>query len=229
MAGILGGDPRHLEPYIRETAKKYGVDPDIAMRVARSEGLSNPIGDQGRSHGAFQLYTGGGEGNNFQKQTGLDPSNPANEQATIDYALKTAAQKGWGPWNGAKAQGITGMMGINQPGNPQMAAQASANTTGDAPAPPRPAAPTPNAGVLNTLSANSPLAGSSAPNATGASPLHSNEAVNTALSNAFRPIIPDQINSLLGPAIGAIQGHTNPIAFYQPRQAAPVPITRGSS
>ena len=104
-------------------------------------------------------------------------------------------------------------------------------STGDAPAPApqtRPPAPAP-ATPLNTLSINSPLAGMSAPGASASPPVHSNQAINEALMNAFRPVVPDQINSLLGPAIGAIQGHTNPIAFYQPRQAAPVPITRRSS
>lgn len=58
--------------------------------------------------------------------------------------------------------------------------------------------------------------------------IHSNQAINEALMQAFRPVIPDQINSLLGPAIGAIQGHTAPIAFYQPRQAAPIQNKRNS-
>ena len=34
------------------------------------QGLANPVGDGGYSHGAFQLYTKGGEGNNFQRETG---------------------------------------------------------------------------------------------------------------------------------------------------------------
>ena len=69
---------------------------------------------------------------------------------------------------------------------------------------------------------NSPLAGTATPNTQGASPLHSNQGINEALMSAFHPIVPDQVNSLLGPAIGAIQGRVPPIAFYQPRQAAKV-------
>ncbi len=84
--------------------------------------------------------------------------------------------------------------------------------------------PLPAAAPLNTLSMNSPLAGT-APAPQGAAPnLHSNQAVNEALMRAFQPIVPDQINSLLGPAIGNIQGHVNPIAYYQPRQAAPIKV-----
>jgi hypothetical protein len=106
MALGKGDDPRGLEPYIRETAKKYGVDPDTAVRVAKSEGLRDFSGDRGKSGGAFQLYTGGGLGNEFQKATGLDPLDPKNEKATIDYALKHASTGGWGPWHGAKRVGI---------------------------------------------------------------------------------------------------------------------------
>ena len=74
---------------------------------------------------------------------------------------------------------------------------------------------------------NSPLAGTSVQPG-NAPPLHSDEAVNMALMNAFRPVVPDQINSLLGPAIGAIQGRVNPIAFYQPRQAPQISIKRST-
>jgi len=112
-------DPRGLAAYIRETATKYGIDPEVALRVAKSEGLSSfrsgvrtKSGAEEPSFGAFQLYTGGGLGNQFQKETGLDPSDPANEKATIDYALKTAAKVGWGPWHGAKNTGIQQWEGI---------------------------------------------------------------------------------------------------------------------
>ena len=73
-------DPRGLSDYIRETAKKYGVDPEVALKVAKSEGLRDFSGDGGKSGGAFQLYTGGGLGNEFQKMTGLDPLDPKNEK-----------------------------------------------------------------------------------------------------------------------------------------------------
>jgi hypothetical protein len=105
-------DPRGLTDYIRETATKYGVDPEVAVRVAQSEGLRDPIGDNGKSFGAFQLYTGGGLGNEFKRDTGLDPGDPQNERATIDYALKRASQMGWGPWHGAARVGIDQWEGI---------------------------------------------------------------------------------------------------------------------
>lgn len=105
-------DPRGMTDYIRQTAKKYGIDPDVALRVAKSEGLSEFSGDGGKSGGAFQLYTGGGLGNNFQKETGLNPLDPKNEKATIDYALKHASQNGWGSWYGAAKVGIGNQDGI---------------------------------------------------------------------------------------------------------------------
>jgi hypothetical protein len=109
-------DPRGLEGYIRETAVKHGVDPDIAVKVAKSEGLRDFSGDGGKSGGAFQLYTGGGLGNTFQKDTGLDPLDPKNEKATIDYALQKASQGGWGPWHGAKKVGVGEYDGISGSG-----------------------------------------------------------------------------------------------------------------
>jgi hypothetical protein len=113
-------DPRGKATHIRETAKKYGIDPEVALRVAKSEGLysfksgvKRKDGTEEPSFGAFQLYTGGGLGNKFQKETGLDPSDPKNEDATIDYALKHASKHGWGSWYGAKNTGIGNYDGIS--------------------------------------------------------------------------------------------------------------------
>jgi hypothetical protein len=109
-------DPRGMAGYIRETAKKYGVDPEIALKVAKSEGLRDFSGDGGKSGGAFQLYTGGGLGNKFKKETGLDPLDPKNEKATIDYALREASKGGWGPWYGAAKVGVGKWDGIGGAG-----------------------------------------------------------------------------------------------------------------
>ncbi len=143
---MAGEDPRGLIPYIRETAQKYGIDPDIAVKVAASEGLGNPVGDKGKSFGAFQLYTGGGLGNEFQKATGLDPGDPKNEQGTIDYALRWASQHGWGPFHGAARVGLSPWQGITigsgMPiGAPIGAPQPPAAATPSPPQPPVGAAP----------------------------------------------------------------------------------------
>ncbi|KYK50055.1 hypothetical protein A1D31_22345 [Bradyrhizobium liaoningense] len=122
-----GGDPRGMESYIRQQAAANGIDPDTAVAVAKSEGLASfqstartKGGAREESWGAFQLYTGGGLGNEFQKQTGLDPRDPKNEKATIDFALKHASQKGWGAFHGAKNTGIGRWAGIGG-GNGQTA------------------------------------------------------------------------------------------------------------
>jgi len=135
-SGTDRSDPRGLTGYIRETAKKYGIDPEVALRVAKSEGLSSfrsgvrtKSGGEEPSFGAFQLYTGGGLGNAFQKETGLDPSDPANEKATIDYALKTAAKVGWKPWHGAKNTGIGEWEGIGGGEANKIAAADATDTT----------------------------------------------------------------------------------------------------
>jgi len=119
-----------VEAYIRQRAPLYGVDPDYAVRVARGEGgLHNPFrhgegpaprsqdprfGKLENSYGPFQLYvsgTGAGLGDRALA-AGIDPTK--NWQGGIDYALNEASQKGWGQWYGAKAQGITGFMGIGK-------------------------------------------------------------------------------------------------------------------
>lgn len=115
--------------FIKQYASSIGIDPDIALKVAKSEGLgagvwqSNFMKDGFRepSFGPFQLLKGGqgtgfgtGLGNKFMQQTGLDPADPANWQQSTAFALDQAKAGGWGPWYGAKNQGITGFTGIDQ-------------------------------------------------------------------------------------------------------------------
>ena len=131
-----GDDPRGMEAYIREAAAREGVDPDTAVRVAKSEGLRDFLGDRGKSGGAFQLYTGGGLGNEFQKETGLSPLDPKNEKATIDYAMKKVKSTGWGPWHGAKRVGVGPREGLpgGTPPNGQTAGAGSGRGAGETPA-----------------------------------------------------------------------------------------------
>jgi hypothetical protein len=100
-------------PVIRAAAIAAGVDPDIAVRVARSEGLTDFFGDRGTSGGAFQLHRGGGLGDEFQKETGLDPIDPKNEVATIEWAMKKVKQTGWAPWHGAARIGVGQREGLD--------------------------------------------------------------------------------------------------------------------
>lgn len=109
--------------YIRDAAIKRGIDPDIALRVAKSEGgldswnlQSNYVknGVREPSFGPFQLYKGGGLGNAMMKQTGLDPALAANGPAGVDFALDNAKKSGWGQWYGAAKAGIGDWEGIDK-------------------------------------------------------------------------------------------------------------------
>lgn len=121
-----------VEAYIRQKAIELGIDPDVAVRVAKSEGLQDgtwqsnyqqPYGREA-SYGPFQLHvdpTGKrpGMGNDFRHDTGLDPSDPSTWREGVDYALGYAGKHGWGPWFGAKRVGITGKMGVGQQAGPE--------------------------------------------------------------------------------------------------------------
>ena len=105
------------EAYIREEARKRGIDPNIAMAVAKSEGFDNYVGDKGTSFGAFQLHyknnipglSNAGLGDEFTKKTGKHASDPATEREQIQFALDQAKQSGWGPWHGWKGSRWAGI------------------------------------------------------------------------------------------------------------------------
>ena len=61
------------------------------------------------------MFTGGGLGNRYRRETGKDPSDPHNELDLNRYAMREAAKGGWGPWHGARKLGITGHMGMGRP------------------------------------------------------------------------------------------------------------------
>ncbi len=117
--------PDDIEGYIRQAAVRRGIDPDVAVRVAQSEGgLSDPVrqsdyvnpqtGKREESYGPFQLYMGGGLGNAFQQATGKRPSDPSAWQMGVDFALDNAAKSGWGAWYGAARAGIGNRQGLDQ-------------------------------------------------------------------------------------------------------------------
>jgi hypothetical protein len=115
------GDPRGLMPVITQLAQKYHIDPQKAIQVAGTEGLlgfnsgiQKPDGTQEQSFGAYQLNTEGGMGNEFQRDMKLDPKDPKNEVASIDYALYRASKEGWGAFHGAANTGIGQWDGIDR-------------------------------------------------------------------------------------------------------------------
>lgn len=105
-----------IEKYIRAAAIKRGMNPDAIIRAVNTEGGTSSWNRQSdvvkdgvreRSFGPFQLYMGGGLGNDFQKATGLDPSLAANGPAGADFALDYLAETGsWGPWYGPQNAGL---------------------------------------------------------------------------------------------------------------------------
>ncbi|WP_020493659.1 phage tail tape measure protein [Methylobacterium sp. WSM2598] len=100
--------------YIREAARRNGIDPEVALRVAQSEGFNEYTGDQGRSFGDFQLFTGGGLGNKALRE-GINVRDPNTWKEQIDFAMREAAKGGWTPWHGAKRVGIGPWQGIGRP------------------------------------------------------------------------------------------------------------------
>jgi hypothetical protein len=114
-----GADQSGWEDYIRAAAQKRGINPDIAVRVARTEGLGDTYaGDEGSSFGPYQLHYGGmakggnavsGLGDVFTKATGLHARDPGTVPQQIDFALDYARANGWGPWHGWKGDEFEGI------------------------------------------------------------------------------------------------------------------------
>jgi hypothetical protein len=106
-----------VRQYIRSAAVARGIDPDIALKVAESEGLHRYTGDQGTSFGPYQLHYAGGTGRNatgglgneFTRKTGLDARDPSTWKAQVDFSLDQAKRGGWGPWHGWRGPARAGL------------------------------------------------------------------------------------------------------------------------
>jgi hypothetical protein len=136
-------DLKEVTEYIRQAAIARGIDPDIAVRVARSEGLARNTwqsnvrknGIREPSYGPFQMLIGGpgtgfptGLGNELLNR-GIDPRDPANMNKVIDFALDTAARDGWRQWHGAAKAGIGRFDGIDRSRGRSQEAQYASNTS----------------------------------------------------------------------------------------------------
>lgn len=144
-------DPKIVAEYIRQAAMRRGMDPDVALQVAKNEGLNGYVGDGGSSFGPYQLHYGGvakggnavgGLGDIFTKRTGLDARNPDTWQAQVDFSLDEAKRGGWKPWHGwtgpadagirgkydGPLMGAKGVAGMTLSGPADMAAMSYANT-----------------------------------------------------------------------------------------------------
>jgi hypothetical protein len=111
-AALDYNDKAAVTSYIQQAAIARGIDPNVAVAVANSEGLNTYVGDQGSSFGPYQLHYGGGLGDSFTKSTGLDARDQSTVRQQIDYALDNAATSGWGAYHGAARMGIGNFTGI---------------------------------------------------------------------------------------------------------------------
>jgi len=118
-------DINSIASYIYGRAPKFNVDPNLALGVARYEGL-NPktIGSpefgnkdaRGYSFGPFQLFSGspdpmniapGGMAYEFKQKFGSAPSRE-NWQQQVDFALERMGKSGTGPWYAVRDRGGVG-------------------------------------------------------------------------------------------------------------------------
>jgi hypothetical protein len=101
---IPGVGAKDVDDYTRQAASKWGIDPNVASKILGQEssyGQARRPGDNGTSFGPFQLHfapDGRAMGDDFRRDTGLDPRDPTTWKAQVDYAMKRAAIDGWTPW-----------------------------------------------------------------------------------------------------------------------------------
>jgi hypothetical protein len=118
---IPGVGAKEVDDYTRQAAQRYNIDPDVASKFLGTEssyGQARRPGDSGTSFGPFQLHLapdGKAMGNDFMRDTGLDPRDPTTWKAQVDYAMKRAAIDGWSPgWTTTMNKlGLNQWSGIN--------------------------------------------------------------------------------------------------------------------
>ena len=112
---IPGVSAKDVNDYTRQVAQGYGIDPDVASKILAQEssyGQARHPGDNGTSFGPFQLHfapDGNAMGDQFRRDTGLDPRDPRTWKQQVDYAMMKASQEGWTPWTTSMKK-----LGMNQ-------------------------------------------------------------------------------------------------------------------
>lgn len=232
-------DPNTVAQYIWRRARELGIDPNMALGIARYEGLNpNTLGSPtygnpdaaGYSFGPFQLYSGsrdpskiapGGMAYDFLQKFGAPPSRD-NWQQQVDFSLETMRDRGVKPWHAVRDQG--GVDAITQKG----ARYASElGLLGDAPQ---------ASAVAQTAATVAPVAASTAPAATE-KPVYSPDLWTQAriLGNkvlpdvieAPQPMTPEQITDMradLAQGAGfmkSAQGLMSLASLLQPKEEPP--------
>lgn len=116
-----------MEAIIAEEAALRGIDPDIALRIFYHEGAGayqsqikrggkGSLGGLEASFGPYQLFTGGGLGNEYEQVTGRTLTEDNTEEGIITqirFALDKAAEQGWTPWYGRGPAGVGEREGLS--------------------------------------------------------------------------------------------------------------------
>jgi len=120
--------PKKIQSIIKREAKLRNISATSALAIYKAEGFNSyqssitegsqkKVGGREASYGPFQLYVGGGLGNEYEEQTGRSLSlDNTLEGITkqIQFALDKAAEgKSWKPWSGHKAAGLDPTEGLN--------------------------------------------------------------------------------------------------------------------
>lgn len=156
-------DDSDVARYIVESATKRGVPVSDALRVWSGEGRGgwqSKVRRSGRgsyggfedSWGPYQLYLGGGLGN----QAKFDVRDPSTWKQNVDFAMDHASREGWGAWYGAppelRRRGGYKAMRMGPSDNffakfdnaPEAAAPEATPAPAEQPAPEQPKAPPPH-------------------------------------------------------------------------------------
>jgi hypothetical protein len=84
--------------YYNQLAKEYGLNTQAILMTIDKEGLHNYTGDNGKSFGDFQMYTGGGMGNQALA-AGINIRDPNTWKEQARFAMQQmAAHKGDAAW-----------------------------------------------------------------------------------------------------------------------------------
>ena len=119
---------RELESVIIQEAKLRNIDPTVAVAIFRHEGAGayqsqikrsgkGSLGGKEASFGPFQLYTGGGLGNRYEKETGRDLTQDNSLEGLtkqIQFSLDAAVDSGWTPWYGRGPAGVSERQGLSE-------------------------------------------------------------------------------------------------------------------
>ena len=108
-------DRNEVQNYIRDAARRRGIDPETALRVIKQESGFNPmatnLSPKEKSYGLMQLNTQGGLGVHALEK-GINIRDPNTWRQQVDFGLDVVAKDGWRQWYGARDVGIGRWDGI---------------------------------------------------------------------------------------------------------------------